>query len=254
HKDLFRSLFQPGDHIRDWIDEPINRLRRDGKTVVAIHFRAGDYKWLPQFDWTLRAPPQWWVDWLGSVWDELDKPVLYICGNDSSVARKWFGKYNPMTSDDLEVPAPQSVKDAGGSFYRDFYVMSQADVLGISNSTFSFSAAMLNERARLFVRPHWDFSTRFERFDPWDADPLLFLGERPGNVRMKYSEMLRVTRELRGVRAALADALFHYPAGSATVAAMRAKFAYDTRGLRGVIDLLTRPTRGPLPRTTHGST
>ena len=58
------------------------------------------------------------------------------------------------------------------AFALDFHVMAQADALAISNSSFSFMAAMLNDRARIFVRPTLE-DRRLVPFDPWDAPVLL---------------------------------------------------------------------------------
>ncbi len=58
----------------------------------------------------------------------------------------------------------------------DFYVLTQAKALAISNSTFSFAAAMLNTQAREFVRPvidRYPMTGGLKRFDPWDSEPLL---------------------------------------------------------------------------------
>lgn len=238
HKDFFRSLFKPAEDIRAWIDEPMAALRREGKTVVAIHLRAGDYKWIPQFAWTLMVPPQWWVEWLDTIWDQLDDPVLYLCGDDVGAVRHWFSKYNHVTSDDLEMQPPEGLRNSSVGFYRDFFVMTQADVLGISNSTFSFSAAMLNERAHTFVRPHWDFETRFTTFDPWDADPLLRLSGKRRPILKNYLEMLRVARRTKGINGQLMDVLVHHPASTAALLRYRLGFAYRTRGLRAVRDVI----------------
>ncbi|KAL1523629.1 hypothetical protein AB1Y20_018565 [Prymnesium parvum] len=66
--------------------------------------------------------------------------------------------------------------------FLDWWVMTQADRLAISNSTFSFTAAMLNaagsqqrsvaERAPAFYRPVPE-AGGLESFDPWDSKPLL---------------------------------------------------------------------------------
>jgi glycosyl transferase family 11 len=241
-KDFFRSLFQPCDDLREWIDEPLKLMRRRGKTIVAVHLRTGDYKFLPQFSWTLMVPPQWWVKWLDSIWDKLDEPVLYLCSNDVSAVRHWFAKYNPVTADDLEVDTPERLKGLGVGFYRDYYVMTQADVLAISNSTFSFSAAMLNERAQRFVRPTWDFQNPIVDFDPWDSSPLLFLDGADAKLKKRYGQMMRIERELKGRRSALAAALLYRPAGSVLMLWIRFRLAYAGRGLRGVFDFLLRRT------------
>jgi glycosyl transferase family 11 len=238
YKQFFRSLFQPCDDIREWIDEPVQLMRQRGKTVVAVHLRTGDYKWLPHLSWTLTVPPEWWVKWLDSIWSDLDKPVLYLCSNDVSAVRHWFAKYNPVTADDLTVETPERLKGLGVGFYRDYYVMTQADVLAIGNSTFSFSAAMLNERAQRFVRPTWDFQNPVVDFDPWNADPLLFLEAGTAAMKKPYGEMLRIERELKGRRSALAAALIYQPVGFLSMRWLRFRMAYRGRGFRGVFDFL----------------
>jgi len=54
----------------------------------------------------------------------------------------------------------------------DFYVLAHADAVAISNSSYSFMASLLNERARLFVRPCLN-ERGLVAFDPWDAPVLL---------------------------------------------------------------------------------
>ena len=55
----------------------------------------------------------------------------------------------------------------------DFWVMREADVLLISNSTLSFSAALLsNRRGAVFMRPD-ACAGGFVGFDPWRALPIL---------------------------------------------------------------------------------
>ena len=263
HKDYFRSLFQPCDDLRPWLDEPITEMRKRGKTIVALHLRTGDYQWLPQMSWTLMPPLRWWAEWLASVWKDLDEPVLYLCSNNVDAVRPWFKEFNPVTSDDFPTRPPARLKGVPVGFYRDYYVMTQADVLAASNSTFSFTAAMLNERAKLFVRPHWDFGTRFTEFDPWNADPLLFKSGTDRLLLKGYRRMLQVARETQGIKGVVASALLYYPVGTATILGLRLKFAFGERGWRGVRDLVLRRNRWalrktsrtprPQPGTTHGS-
>ena len=58
------------------------------------------------------------------------------------------------------------------AYLIDFYILTRADAVAISNSSFSFFAAMLNDRARHFVRPDLD-AGRLISFDPWNAPVLL---------------------------------------------------------------------------------
>ena len=87
-----------------------------------------------------------------------------------------FAEYQPITIKDLGVELPEA------PFYPDFYVLSQCDVLAISNSTFSFAAAMLNERGKFFFRPHL-LQEKLIAFDPWNSEPLL--RDNPNDLGLK---------------------------------------------------------------------
>jgi hypothetical protein len=235
HREFMRELFRPAEDLIDWLNEPLSVLRSRGKTVIAIHMRVGDFKWLPQLDFTLQTPPEWWVEWLDANWDSFDEPVLAICSDRVDAVLPAFARYNPVATRDLKDAAPDRVGSAG--FYRDFYLLTQADVLCVSNSTFSFSAAMLNERAQRFVRPTWDFAGgRFVDFDPWNSDPLL----RDGNRRhiRKLSAIVRSAYQQGGVSEVLATLFAYLPAGAFLMRRMQYPLALKVRGLKGVISLL----------------
>lgn len=240
HKEYFRSLFQPREDLLPWLEEPLTILRKRGRTIVAIHLRIGDYRWLPQYSFTLMPSPEWWVEWLDSIWGTLDNPVLFVCSNNVAAVRHVFSRYNPVTYPDCKLEPPERLRGKNADFYRDYYVMTQADVLGISNSSFSFSAAMLNERAKLFVRPHWDFATRFTTFDPWNSDPLLFMKGTERTLTKSYGQMLRTARDQHGIKGAIATAVLHYPVGIAIITALRVNIAWKGFGVRGVFNFFTR--------------
>lgn len=225
YRETFRSFFQPCEDLEDWLNEPIRRMRERGKTIVAIHLRTGDYKWLPQYSWTLVVPPQKWVEWLDTIWDTLDEPVLYVCSNDVAAVRSRFARFNPVTSEDLSIEPPPRLRGLGAGFYLDYHVMTQADVLGASNSSFSFSAAMLNERARLFFRPGWKNGLEFIEFDPWNADVLLRVSSGRRQSRKSYPVMLQIARETSGISGAIATALWYHPVGAAATIGTRLKLA-----------------------------
>lgn len=58
----------------------------------------------------------------------------------------------------------------GARFYPDWFLLTQCNHLAISNSAFSFTAAMLSERYIDFVRPS-SIDKRLVPFDPLDAEP-----------------------------------------------------------------------------------
>jgi hypothetical protein len=62
---------------------------------------------------------------------------------------------------------------AEAEFYLDFYLLSQCDIVAISNSSFSFAACMLSETGKFFFRPDWS-TEKLIPFDPWNSEPLLW--------------------------------------------------------------------------------
>jgi len=164
-KDYFRSLFKLKPELEEAMSVLYRKIKGD-KTLLAIHIRRGDYD-IPTRKHNI-APVEWYLNWLRLNWKSLDNPVLFIASDEIEKAREAFKEYDPVTfSED--------------NFLCDFYMLRRADVLLISNSTFSFMAAMLNEEGvgrkipfemSKFYRP--DFvQKKMTPFDPWDSDPIL---------------------------------------------------------------------------------
>ncbi len=162
HQRTFRALFQPGARLKPSVERALARLGERGRTLVAIHLRRGDYSGGRLF-WP--APVSWYLDWLGAIWQGLDAPVLYIASDDDTVHRE-LAAFSPVTAGDLGGTIP------GAETYPDFHVLAHADLLAISNSSFSVTAAMLNERGRAFLRPEPN-SRKLVPFDPWNTEVLL---------------------------------------------------------------------------------
>jgi Glycosyl transferase family 11 len=141
-------------------------LRSKGKTIIGIHVRRGDYITEPRLGFTLVVPTKWYCAWLEEIWDALEDPVLFLCSDDLDNILPDFNKFSPVTSRDLEIELPARMESLDIEFYTDFFLLTQCDMLCTSNSVFSFAACMLNERASIFIRPHWDFSSKFIAFDP----------------------------------------------------------------------------------------
>ncbi len=166
YKDFFRSLFQPVPAIEMPLRQALARLGVPGHPLVALHIRRGDYLTHPANSMFYPAPSAWYRQWLEQLWPTLRDPLLYIATDDPAMVLPDFQDYQPITAVDLGVTMPEA------PFYPDFYVMSQADILAISNSSFSFVPAMLNQRATAFYRPH-RYRQMLIPFDPWNASPLL---------------------------------------------------------------------------------
>jgi hypothetical protein len=157
HKDAFRRWFQPGTRIKSGLDGIVARLRANGRTLVALHLRRGDFGY-GDF-WV--APNSWYLRALETLWPTLDQPVLYIATDDPAV-RQAFARFNPIDAD------PQGFNLTGANYFIDHYILSKADLLMISNSTFSFTAAMLNQHSQATYRP--DPATQsMTAFSPWEA-------------------------------------------------------------------------------------
>lgn len=156
-RDEFQTLFRPIPAVSAPLAAALAELKGgNGKrTLVAIHLRRGDFG----SDRFWSYPEHFYLSWLERLWPALDRPVLYVASDDSSVVRS-FAAFSPVTGHDLG----QDID--GAPYFIDHSVMRIADVLAISNSTFSFSAAMLNQVGRLFVRPPAK-DLPLVRFDPW---------------------------------------------------------------------------------------
>lgn len=159
HRARFRQLYRPGARIAGLLKDAQQRLLDKGDTLIAVHLRRGDFGSGPY--WI--APAAWYLEWLQSTWESARRPVLYLA-TDGAVPPE-FARFRPTTMVDLKIDVP------GAEFYPDFHVLTQADALAISNSTFSFVAAMLNSRTRTFMRPERQ-TARLISFDPWDSPVL----------------------------------------------------------------------------------
>ena len=168
HKEFFRSLFQPMPEVEAKVAAAVSSLRQRGKTIVGLHLRRGDY-WGPYAEFMFIAPNSCYKKWLQGLWETLEEPVLFIASDELEEVVDDFADYYPVTVKDLGVEMPEA------PFYPDFYILSQCDVLAISNSTFSVAASMLNERCKFFFRPHLPSKTLIP-FDPWDSEPLYWHG------------------------------------------------------------------------------
>jgi hypothetical protein len=157
----FRKLFEPVPAIRRVLDAARARLLERGRTVVAIHLRRGDFGY-GRF-WI--APSRWYLDWLRGIWPTLERPILYLA-SDAPDAGAAFAEFSPVRHHDLDAglePLPLLI---------DHFILSRADHLAISNSSFSFTAAMLNPHLTSALRPDPD-RRELVAFDPWAAPVLL---------------------------------------------------------------------------------
>lgn len=161
HRGRFRALFHWQGAFAAIAHATQGRLAALGGDIVALHLRRGDFvsdgHWIP--------PNRWYLDRLQALWPTLDRPRLYIASDDPAAAAE-FAAFAPLSEADL------GRSPAGAEFLLDFLVLTMADWLLLSNSSFSFTAAMLNRKARGVFRPHPDLGG-LVAIDPWDAPVLL---------------------------------------------------------------------------------
>jgi len=238
HKEFFCSLFQPVSDLKSPLEDGLTLLRSKGKTIIGIHIRRGDFIKEPLARYTLVVPSKWWCDWLDSIWSELENPVLFLCSDDIDSIIHDFEKFSPVTSQDLNVKVPEKMKNLNIEFYIDFFMLSNCDVVGISNSSFSFAACLLNEHAKMFVRPHRDFSTKFTVFAPWNSEPLLHLGAERSKFLKSFSDALYVTYVTQGFWGMLRCACIYIPNSFIKIWVSRVNLGYQVDGIFGVIKSL----------------
>jgi hypothetical protein len=238
HQEYFCSLFQPVDELKLTLEDGLNILRSKGKTIVGIHIRRSDYIKEPRVGFTLVFPAKWYCEWLGEIWNELEDPVLFLCSDDLESVITDFDEFSPVTTGDLKIQLPEGMNDL--DFYIDFFMLSQCDIVCSSNSNFSFVACMLNQHARMFVRPHWDFSSKFIVFDPWDSPPLLYMGDRQPKFLKSLTNIIYVTYITQGIWIMLKSVIIYLPVSYIKIWLLRLYLGYKVNGIIGAIQIFQK--------------
>ena len=179
----FRAIYRLGRRVAPLVATAVARLRARGRTLVAIQLRRGDFGH-GRF-WT--APVAWYRSWLREIWTALAAPILYVASDDPAIVRE-FAEFSPAVASD------SGIGIAGAPFLIDFEVLRDADCIAISNSSFSFAAALLNVRATAIMRPDPDLR-RLRSFEPW-REPVL-LDPPPPRETMSATEVSFFDRACR---------------------------------------------------------
>jgi hypothetical protein len=235
YQDYIRSLFQPVSDLKFSLEEGLNILRSKGKTLVGVHIRRGDYITQVRTGFTLVFPESWYCEWLDKIWNDLEEPVLFLCSDDLDRILPAFEKFSPITARDLQVKIPETMQEKNIEFYIDFFILSKCDIVATSNSIFSFAACLLNEHGRMFVRPHWNFSSRFIVFDPWDSEPLLWIGDPKPKFFKSLPEVVFTTYATQGVWSTLKSLFLFTPRSYLKEWAIRVYLGYQIQGFVGAV-------------------
>ena len=167
-KGLFLETFKPYTDLAQNIKTLIERIRKPYNSLVAIHIRATDYlvheknnggygfAISPDFD-EVAAQIKLLIS-TGTV----NKSLIYLASDDLDYASAGLNKRGiaHVTSKDLCSNVSIDLRAI------DFLTLSAADISLISNSSFSFSAAMLNTKGSQFYRPEIN-SKKYIPFNPW---------------------------------------------------------------------------------------
>jgi hypothetical protein len=248
YRDHLRRAFTPIPALQERLEHCWRDLCSRGDFVIGVHVRRSDFdvKFSHQgFEFV--APMQWYRSWLDGLWARRRRPVLFVASDSLPMVLPALARYRPVTARDLGVEVPPELLgldlpaahlQKSVDFFPDWFVLTRCHALAISNSTFSFTASMMNETASSFVRP--DLRARaLMPFDPWNSEPLLFLAPT-GNLLREVLNRLSLAQRGMGLRATvpnLGRALHWY----VQVLLARATAARHYGGTAGLIRELLQP-------------
>ena len=177
YKKLFEETFTLDGHLVKQVQKRLHEIGSD--QVIAIHVRAGDYIDLEKLNggYGFTITPSF-SEINKTVQDLLamageSRSLIYLASDDLDFSIQKLQSFgiNCITCKDL-FPNKSDFSD----LFLDFCVLTLADYLLISNSSFSFSAAMLNKSGKSFFRPNVN-NKKYQIFDPWD-DHILHIRTR----------------------------------------------------------------------------
>ncbi len=162
-KPFFYELFQPVPVLASYLNQCWAPLL--GHEVIGLHLRYGDYG----YGYFFETPLPWVIAELKRRWHTYVSPVLYLATDDPRV-RRALKCFSPILCADI---FPDAGSENCPEFYADFWALSKVDsLLMIANSSFSFAAAMLNDRCQEMLRPSI-YRKGFVELDPWSGPALL---------------------------------------------------------------------------------
>jgi hypothetical protein len=248
HRALLHRIVQPVPALEECLDAGWRDLRSRGGTVIGVHVRRGDFdvKFSHQgFEFV--APMHWYRSWLEELWPRYERPVLFVASDSLPRVLPALSRYHPITIHDLRVAFPPAFQNLGlppthlqrdAGFFLDWGLLTRCHALAISNSTFSFTASMVNASASVFARP--DPQARsLVPFDPWDSEPLLFL-RSGGNLLVEVLRRLEMAQQGIGPRATLPN-LRQAVRWYGEILLARATAAKHYAGTSGLLRELLRP-------------
>ena len=230
-KSVLRETFKPVPELDECLVNVFDReIRyRGGRkhTVIGVHLRYGDYQNIAASSFGYCAPTSWYVEWLKQIWGTVENPILVVTSDALKLVIDDFAEFNPVTTNSAGMNMPVSMKGLKAGFFPDWYALTQCDIVGISNSTFSFSACLMNERENLRVyRAH--YAHRMVEISPWNADPIVHR-DVTKNAVSRAVETLRILYNTQGSSAVLRNVLYELPLYGVRSVVMKAVLWRDAR-------------------------
>lgn len=223
-KSLVHDTFSPIPELKSHCESIFNQKLRfrngEKRTVVGLHLRLGDYQNIAASSFGYCAPTSWYLELLAELWPTLDNPVLFVASDDLNAVLRDFAVYAPSTADSIGLNMPAGMKDLKAGFFPDWWCLTQCDVLAISNSTFSFTACMMNQRPHAkFYRAH--FRERMVAIDPWNADPIVHRDMNKAGLAAAL-ETLQVVYNTQGSKGLVRNLFYELPYYGIRAAVMKA--------------------------------
>ncbi|MGR0185173.1 glycosyltransferase [Azospirillum aestuarii] len=162
HQDFLRRLFRLRADWSDPLDAAVSGLRAQGRTLVVLHVRRGDYAGFDkrELPWYRVVPTLWYRAWLAAVWPTLADPILHIATDDPGAVLPEFEDYPQLDAAALRAATGMP------AHVLDFALLARADRLVLANSSFSRFAALLAGPEQRAVLP--DFTAKgFVPYEPW---------------------------------------------------------------------------------------
>ena len=168
YQELFNQTFEIAPSLIDLVKIALKPLKEEAQPLISIHFRAGDYFDYEKSGHHIFVPPS--IDEIAhkinQIYAQIKErgPVIYLASDDLAYASSLFRSKNipHITSKDLDFSESEE-----NSLFLDFILFTLADILLISNSSFSFAGAMLNKKAKYFFRPRME-DKKYVAFEPWN--------------------------------------------------------------------------------------
>ncbi len=162
HRQFIRNLYTLKPEWRGAIERLHRLLKREGRTLVAIHVRRGDYR---TYDHDKRpefrlVPTGWYLALIKEIWPGLARPVLHIATDEPKAIKPAFDAFE-------QIDVSFFTRDFGiPEHVRDFVLLQEAGCLVACNSSFSTMAAVVGKPGQTC----WlaDFHVQgFTPYDPW---------------------------------------------------------------------------------------